>query len=235
LENLRTEAEEARDIILGLTQTARIYIDFGIVSLIADRLEKVGEKTLSTGPFFYKMFLASMVRAYVHQEDLVAAEQLWPLLELDVESEKPKPVTQEATIAYVELLFTSRQYQIVVALLEKLINQCLELEFLSRVGELYLLQALALLELEPPQTTKARAALEEGLRLTREQGAKRILWKILLALAELSPAEEAALMRREALEIVTWIAGNIEDQQLLESFLNLPPVRSLMTVEQIEL
>ena len=232
LENLRTDAFETRDIILDLTQTTRIYIDFGIASLIADRLEEVGEKTLVTGPFFHKIFQACLIRAYVHKGDLVAAEQLWPQLELDVESEKPKPVTQESTIAYLELLFAKRQYQSLAALSEKLIGQCLESDFLARVGELYLLQARALLKLDPPRKTDARTSLQEGLRITREQDAKRILWNFLLALAELLPADEAAALRQEALEIVTWIAGNIEDQQLRASFLNQPPVRSLMSAEQ---
>jgi tetratricopeptide (TPR) repeat protein len=235
LENFQTDTFEIRDIIMDLTQRTRIYIDFGITSLIADRLEEVGDKAFVTGPFFHKIFQATMIRAYVHKGDLVAAEQLWPQLELDVESEKPKPITQETTMAYIELLFARRQYQSVVALSEKLIDQCLESDFLARVGEMYLLQAKALLKLDPPRKTDARTSLQEGLRITREQDSKRILWNFLLALAELSPADEAAALRQEALEIVTLIAGKIEDQPLRESFLNLPQVRSLMAAEQVEL
>jgi len=181
------------------------------------------------------MFQASMVRAYVHTGDLAAAEQVWQQLELNVETERPRPITQESMLAYLELLFAQRRYEQVAILLERLIEQQQEIGFLLRLGELVLLQARALLELGPPQTAKARTVLEEGLRVTREQDAKRTLWRILLALAELSPADEAAALRQEALENVTWIAGKIEDQPLQESFLNLPQVRSLMAAEPVEL
>ncbi len=232
LENLRYDVEEVRDLIVTLPETTRIYVELGAASLIAERLDEVQERDYAIGPVFNKMFQASIVRAYVHKGDLIAAEQLWPQLELNVESERPEPINQEAMMAYLELYFAQGQNDQVVTHLKRLIGQRQEMGFLGHMGELYLMQARALLALDPPRTAKARAALEQGLRLTREQGANRTLWKILLALADLSTAGEAVLMRQEALEIVTWIAGNIDDQQLRDSFLNLAQVRSLMASRQ---
>ena len=63
-------------------------------------------------------------------------------------------------------------------------------------------------------------------------GARRILWKILVALAEANESlghdEKAIELRDEASQVIHYLAGQIEEQSLRDSFLQRPAVRALL-------
>ncbi|MFN2213039.1 MAG: ATP-binding protein [Anaerolineales bacterium] len=75
---------------------------------------------------------------------------------------------------------------------------------------------------------RAYQFLLEGRLMASKQGSRRILWAILLDLAELEKDKKLAdEMRAEARQIVSYISAHISDPELLKCFRNLPGVRKL--------
>jgi predicted ATPase/class 3 adenylate cyclase len=77
------------------------------------------------------------------------------------------------------------------------------------------------------QLDKAHSALEEGLQEARSIGSRWAEWQLLVALADLKGGEQASLWRAKALENVTFIAENVGDSELRQSFLNRPDIKKL--------
>jgi tetratricopeptide (TPR) repeat protein len=68
--------------------------------------------------------------------------------------------------------------------------------------------------------------LVQGRSMASEQGSRRILWAILLDLAELAEDPQlAGAMRKEARQIISYISAHISDPELLRGFRNLPRIR----------
>ena len=78
----------------------------------------------------------------------------------------------------------------------------------------------------------ANAALDEACAEAEAIGSRRTLWRILLAVSEVESRQgryaEAQSRRRQAREIVEFIADHTGSPELRESFLRLPEVRKLM-------
>jgi hypothetical protein len=77
------------------------------------------------------------------------------------------------------------------------------------------------------QLDRAHNALEEGLQEARSIGSCWAEWQLLVALADLKGGEQASLWRAKALESVTFIAENVGDSELRQSFLNQPDIQKL--------
>jgi tetratricopeptide (TPR) repeat protein len=76
------------------------------------------------------------------------------------------------------------------------------------------------------QDDRAYETLQEAASLARHQNSVRILWALLLDLAELEANSRVAKeMQEEAREIIAAISDNISDPILKEKFLNLPQVQ----------
>jgi hypothetical protein len=80
------------------------------------------------------------------------------------------------------------------------------------------------------QTEAARKTLLEAQAEAEVIGSRRILWQILFTLSQLEtePAETERL-RKQAQEIVAYIANNISEPELRASFLGLPEVQAVLT------
>jgi predicted ATPase/class 3 adenylate cyclase len=77
------------------------------------------------------------------------------------------------------------------------------------------------------QRDEALGFLEEGLQGAREMGSRWCEWQLLLALANITGGEQAALWRAQALNIVIAIAENVSDLELRQSFLTRPDIQAL--------
>jgi tetratricopeptide (TPR) repeat protein len=83
-------------------------------------------------------------------------------------------------------------------------------------------------QLASGQDEAAREGLEEAQAVAEAIGSRRMLWQILFSLSQLEPdPDRAAQLRRQAGQIVEHIAGQIDQTDLRESFLNLPNARAV--------
>jgi len=80
--------------------------------------------------------------------------------------------------------------------------------------------------------SRARAALEHGVALSRRIGSRRLLWRLLGSLAAVEQAEgragEAAAAREEAARVVDHIAASLKPKGLDELFRSRPGVREAL-------
>jgi class 3 adenylate cyclase/tetratricopeptide (TPR) repeat protein len=118
---------------------------------------------------------------------------------------------------HAEVLITSDQVQVVM---DKLGLRAMRADILTTQGH-----ALAGLG----RTDEALAVWREALAEARLQGARRAAWPALAALSQTeSDASAAAAYRREAIELIRFLAGNIDEPELREAFLNKPEVRRVL-------
>ncbi len=76
----------------------------------------------------------------------------------------------------------------------------------------------------------AREGLEEARAVAEAIGSRRMLWQILYTLSQLeSDPGQVAQLRQQACQIIEYIAGQIEQTDLRQSFLNRPDVRVVLT------
>jgi hypothetical protein len=98
------------------------------------------------------------------------------------------------------------------------------------VPDLLHLKARALLALE--RADAAYACLDEARALAEALGSRRSLWPVLAALSRLEAARgnptAAADLRRQAAEIVAYIAEHAGRPELRAAFLGLPEVRAVV-------
>lgn len=78
------------------------------------------------------------------------------------------------------------------------------------------------------ETGQAYEILQQARALASDQNSRRILWAILIDLANLEQDEKlASQLRAEALRIITYISKHISEPQLREKFFNLPGVKEI--------
>ena len=86
--------------------------------------------------------------------------------------------------------------------------------------------------LDQNQVTEARETLAAARAEAEALGAKRILWQILAVLAEadecLGNTEEAAAVHAEAGDIIRYLAAQVGEEELRETFLQRPAVRAVL-------
>ena len=231
-ESVISKSEAVQHEIMILPALSYIYVELDAASAIPARFEAVRDQVDVAGPIFRIMFLAELTRLYIYLEELSEAKNIWRELDLDIKQEKLIPLKMSVFLAYAELLFARQQFEQALAFLERMTAEQEAMGCFWYWGDAVLLWAKALLLVNPPQPEKARAVLENACVRTREMGNKRVLWKTLLALANLLEEDEADPLRREAQEIVTVIADSIEDPDLRQSFLNRPEIASNLSVHQ---
>jgi tetratricopeptide (TPR) repeat protein len=86
------------------------------------------------------------------------------------------------------------------------------------------------------QDEAARNGLQEAYAEAEAIGSRRMLWQILFALSQLeTDPVEAQRLRRQAQEIIEYIANHISYSQLRTSFLALPQVQAVFEARDSEL
>jgi tetratricopeptide (TPR) repeat protein len=136
----------------------------------------------------------------------------------------------EVTVAECELPFHRGEYLESIRLLQKRLATLRNYGMNCFLPETVRLLGRALAAADQPD--QALITLEEGLQEARSIGSRWTEWRLLVALADLEEGEQAPLWRSEALENVTFIAENVGDSELRQSFLNRPDVQKLSALHK---
>jgi tetratricopeptide (TPR) repeat protein len=140
---------------------------------------------------------------------------------------------QEAVFTGLVLARISAQeahYDDALSTIDKLLTMMAELNIRAMRADILTIRgsALAGLGRQEEALSAWREAYEEALR----QGARRAEWPALVALSAAEPEPVAAAeYRRQAVEVIRYLEGNIDEPELREAFLNLPDVRRALSEE----
>ncbi len=231
IENQLDELYEHDDVVhFGLPILAMGYTALGCTSSILDRYAAEQDRAGNLGPIFHDYYLAHLANLYVLEEQYEQAADVLARCVYDVYTGPLVPYYVWMFTAKAGLLCARGQYAEAVSLLERAIVSQTEGGINYFLGDLLLLQAQALLAMDPPQQEEARRVLRQAKAALEGAGLKRVLWRVLAALAELSTAEEAVLLRQESWQMVNDIADGIEEDKLRRAFLNDPDVVKVMAV-----
>jgi predicted ATPase/class 3 adenylate cyclase len=206
---------------------AHIYAELGATAETLKRYVVWIDDAKSSGPFFRDAYAAQLARLYLQLDDQEAAERVFQDFPQESDPTRISALNVWGFLANAELLFHRQDFGELSAILDMIIAQEEAVGLAWLRGDLQLLQARTLLELEPAQSEKAQAVLEKAYTFANEGGHNRVLWKIALALSELVDEPKASELRNQAREIIDRIANGLDDPELRRSFLIQPQIQSL--------
>jgi class 3 adenylate cyclase/tetratricopeptide (TPR) repeat protein len=141
------------------------------------------------------------------------------------------PAHITAFLARGRLSLAKGQFQLAVDEFEEMLSEFQRADVRYFVADAQYYRALALLSLG--QGDMARLSLFEARASAEALNARRILWKILVALGDLEPdRNQAGRARRQARQIVRHIADHTGSDSLQAAFMGQPVVRKLFNDEQ---
>jgi DNA-binding SARP family transcriptional activator/predicted ATPase len=206
---------------------ASIYGDLGEVERGIQLAQMALDQAERQLPTHVALALGILAHLLVLQGDLGRAEQAlgeahkraaceaWAVFYLDV-------LTAEA-----ELGLRLGDFGRALDAAENLLGRLRRYNMRSGLPEAYYLQGEALLA--SGQRERAREQLLEARRVAEELGSRRMLWRVLSALAELeSEPAVAGRLRNQAQELVEAIASEVEPENLQRLFLDQPDVRAIL-------
>jgi tetratricopeptide (TPR) repeat protein len=211
---------------------ALIYGQLGM----PDRGIEITHAALSSGarnlPAMTSWMLAAQAVLYALKGNPDAAEEVYRTARARLEAEHLSATTGAFMVpmADIQIALARRDYERAQAGLDGFI------ELIRKAGVyIFLADALCVrgnLFLAQRRVEEARAVLLDALAVTESRGAKRTLWLVLVALAEVESrsgnAGEARRLRERARGILDWIVAQIDDPDLRRVFLGLNDVRSLL-------
>ncbi|HLO30418.1 MAG TPA: adenylate/guanylate cyclase domain-containing protein [Anaerolineales bacterium] len=179
-------------------------------------------------PDFKALPQALQARLYLLSGDLDSAERTAGPAPLEPITIPYARYTIFVCLANVELALARTDYALALNLAKDLLAQVSPLTIVD-VPEVLRRKADALVGLE--RFEEARQTLSAARSHAERFGSRHHLWSVLSSLAEvhakLGQQEEAEACRKEAREIVEWIAEGLQEVGLRESFVNQPRVRAL--------
>jgi tetratricopeptide (TPR) repeat protein len=220
-------------VLFGLPNLALGYASLGSTAELIKRYESEIHRAENLGSFFRDYFLAPLAWLYALEGLHEQAAKVMAPFTFDTQNESFIPIRAWNYLATTQLLFARGQYDQVVSLVEDVVVVQSKNGLNYHLGDLMLLQAEALLSMNPAQRDQARHVLQEARNWQEKSGSRRVLWRILVALADLVAAEEASSLYREARAIIDYIAEGIENEALQRSFLKHPDVEKVFAVPDI--
>ncbi|MBI3243398.1 MAG: AAA family ATPase [Chloroflexi bacterium] len=211
--------------IIPATDLAWVHASLGAVEqglALARRAQALEEKVQL--PFLRAYPFVALARLRLTQGDLAAAEAALR----DLKSKLPKEgmrwfIPMFMPLIEGELALAHHDSQRALTLMNEQIDYLKRTETHFFASDALHLKAKALLALG--LADEAWEALVQARTAAEQVGSRRSLWPILLDLSRLEAgrghAAEAQALRRQAREVVEFIAGNISDSELRVSFLNL--------------
>ena len=131
-----------------------------------------------------------------------------------------------------EVLLAIQDFQATLELADEKLVQLAALKARYFLPQFRLNKARALRGLGKP--AEARDVLEEARREAEEMGLRMTLLSILLELAELASElgdeQKAQISRQAAREVVRFITDHVDEEELRKSFLALPGIQSVTSV-----
>jgi class 3 adenylate cyclase/tetratricopeptide (TPR) repeat protein len=128
---------------------------------------------------------------------------------------------------HVEIYLANKTFDLALQTADRYLHALNQGQIKILVPDLLNQKARALIGLD--QFEQAYQELQAARTLAMDQNSRRILWAILLDLADLEKDEVAANdMREEARQIIEYIGEHISETKLLDFFHNLPRVREVL-------
>ncbi len=228
IENQLVQLYEHDDVVhFGLPILAIGYAALGQTSSILERYAAERDRAGNLGPVFHDYFLAHLANLYVLNNQYEQAVELLAKCAYDVYTAPFVPYYVCMYLAEAQIRCARSEYAQSIALLERAIVSQTDGGLNYFLGDLLLQQAQVYLAMDPPQQEQARRVLGQAKAALEGAGIKRVLWRILAALAELAAEEEAAQLRQASWQLVSEIAERIEEDDLRRAFLEHPDVRSV--------
>jgi class 3 adenylate cyclase/tetratricopeptide (TPR) repeat protein len=217
-------------IIIPATDLAWVHASLGAVEpglALARRAQALEPKVQL--PFLRAYPHIALARLHLAQGDLAAAgAAIHDLKDKFPKEGLPWFIPTFMPLAEGELALARRDGERALALMNEQIDSLSRTETRFFASDALHLKARALLALG--RADEAGEALAQARTAAERVGSRRSLWAILLDLSRLEAgrghAAEAQTLRRQAREIVEFIAGNISDAGLRASFLSLENVQA---------
>ena len=211
---------------------ATLYISAGALDRAIEWCRQAVALADEIMPSIRQWAFALLAQGYLLQGDLAAGRQALAQSHIGFYPEQPPGSLAPIFIALTEamLALAEGDYAGAVTRVDNLIARLHEFSVRAWLAEAFYLKGKAFLDQN--RLDEARAALEEGRLEASTTGSRRMLWPILVQLAEVEARQgndaEASELRRQAREIVTFMADRMGTAELRKTFLNLPDARSLI-------
>jgi len=128
---------------------------------------------------------------------------------------------------HVEIYLANKTFDLALQTADRYLHSLIQSQIKILVPDLLNQKARALIGLN--QIEQAYQELQAARALAMEQNSRRILWAILLDLADIEKDEVAANdMREEARQIIEYIGDHISDSELLDFFHKIPKGREVL-------
>ncbi|MBI3362184.1 MAG: hypothetical protein HY023_13860 [Chloroflexi bacterium] len=208
-------------------ELAWVYAGLGEVNHSLELTRAALAKADELLPNWRPMCLATLAAVYLLRGDLAAAEAAMIGAYPDIEKISLLPhAIALIRLADSELALAKREYDRVLTLMDELAAKLRALGMRPFLADAYYQKGRALLT--QGRDDEAGEVLQEGRLLAQSLGSRRSLWPILFALSQIEARRgneaEAQSLRREACEVVEYIAAHTPTPELRESFLSLPEV-----------
>jgi predicted ATPase len=217
-------------LVLIPVELAWLYGLYGETSQGIELAEKALAYAAEKMPDWKSPALAVLSRLHIltgnvgAAEKIISSEELKPILAVIY----PRYLTM-IKLVFIELELARKNYQTALSLSDELLEELSTLTWINKPEILYR-RADALIGLG--RLDKAHQSLTEACSLAEKLDAKHHLWPILSSLsnvnAELGNRQQADNYRKQAREVVGFIAERLKDVRLKKSFLNQPRVQKLM-------
>jgi tetratricopeptide (TPR) repeat protein len=172
--------------------------------------------------------VAILARLHVLNGDLAAAAAAVEASRARLQLANPTPFS--APLAEGEVALAQGDYERAIAALDRVLADFQKLGIRPFTSDALYFKGKALLAQE--RLGEAHESLQAARAQAEALGSRRSLWPILLALNEVAAQRgdptQAEALRRQAHEIVRYIADHIHEPDLRESFLCLPRVRAVI-------
>lgn len=212
--------------LLGL-----IFADLGAYERASEALAQGWQVLGGSKNGFDSALLAAQAQLSLEQGDLAGAETaVATLAELERSRNPFMMIFYRSTSS--RLALAQKQYEKALARADEDLAALTSLEIERSRSEILLLKAQALAGLERWQ--EARSMLGEGITAAEQGGYRRLLWRLLAALAQVETAcgrpSEAASSLAQARAQIEFIAGNLTDPALADSFRSRPDVMAVLRI-----
>lgn len=207
-------------------QIGMVYGDLGLCSQGIEISE--GSFAQVEAPLIDLRQLANtaIVHNFLQCSDLSSAKKIAELWELpeDIQAYLGYSVLSSAT--YLRFLLESGDLKGAKSLAQELTILFRRSGYLGFLAEILYYKALVYLALEDEDA--ARQVLSDALEIAESLEHRRILWQILATLSNITPSKEAARLRSQAKNVLTYIVDNVPEGEPRQVFLGQHRVRSFL-------
>ena len=216
---LALEVGQMGEDILNRAALAWLYSDLGDGAFAAAQMESALADAVEI-PFIHTYFLALAAHFQIGLGNLARAEEWMAVAQTQMSISFWFFASLFVPLVSAEVELMRGQADAAIARLESLLERMAASGSRTHLYDVYLLYGQALLQ--TGRKDAALASLRGGLAVADELGARRVRWRLLRALAELSDdAAEADRLLVEAQAEIDWLLAEIPSEELRASFARL--------------